>query len=57
MNLGTRVTFTRKSGGTLMAHDRDGTSGTVAAIFNNAYTVRFDDGQSMHATADELEPA
>ena len=39
-----------------MAHDRDGTSGTVAAIFKDAYTVRFDDGQSMHATAAELEP-
>ena len=55
MNLGARVLFTRKSGGTPMAHDRDGTPGTIAAIFKDAYTIRFDDGQNMHATADELE--
>ncbi|WP_166790201.1 hypothetical protein [Cryobacterium sp. Hh11] len=53
MNPGARVTFTNKIDGK-SGIERDGQEATVTIGNHGEYTIRFDDGFHMYATAAEL---
>ena len=53
MNVGDRVTFRNRNGGK-WAEERDGQEATITIEDRVDAMVRFDDGFSMYATAEEL---